>query len=98
MGVLANAGEHIKHFASVGLYVLHTIGRQDQQSIRPRKIDKLLINPFFAANKMALNFNENIFPAEHVDQQFNAVCGVLGSTGCQPVASGSLPDAMCVST
>src|SRR3981081_2157052 len=79
MSVLANAGENIKHFASVRLCVLHTIGRQDQQSIRVRKIDKLPVRTLFAANKMPLEFDKNIFPAEPVDQKLREILKVLGS-------------------
>src|ERR1700680_2890690 len=55
------------------------------------KIDKLLIDSFFATQKMALNLNVNIFPTKSVDQKLHRARGCLGSTGCQPVVCGSLP-------
>src|SRR5881397_1653164 len=47
---------------------------------------------------MSLNFYENLFVAKRIDQKSAAIFCVLGSTGCQPVASGSLPDALSVCT
>ena len=69
MGVLANAGENIEHFAPVRFGVLHAVGREDRQSIRVGQIDQCAVNPFFAPNEMPLNFNENIFATEGVDQK-----------------------------
>ena len=67
MGVLANAGENIENFAPIRLGVLHAICSQDRQSIMSGKVDKLLIDSFFATQKMALNLNVNIFATERVD-------------------------------
>jgi hypothetical protein len=47
--------------------VLHAIRREKRQSIMRGKIDKLLINTFLSPQKMPLDFNKNLFPAEDVD-------------------------------
>ena len=69
MGVLANAGENIQHFAAVQLRVLHAVGRDQAASDVPRKIDQFAIDLFLAANEMPLDFNENIFAPECIDQR-----------------------------
>ena len=66
-------------FAPVRFGVLHAVCRQDRQSIMRGKIDKLPVDAFFAAQKVPLNFNENIFAAESVDQKLRAIGRVLGS-------------------
>jgi hypothetical protein len=45
----------------------------------PCKIDQIAIDAFLATNEMPLNFNENIFAAEGVDQEIKAVREILGS-------------------
>ena len=97
MRVFANAGENIQHLASVRLGVFHAVCGEERQLMRARKIDQFAVNPFFAANEMPLKFDKNIFVSEDVDQKFGAMFRVLGSAGCQPVASGSLPDVSRVS-
>jgi hypothetical protein len=67
MGVFANTGENIEDLSPVRSGILHTVRGQDRQSIMRGKIDKLLINAFLSAQKMSLNFNKNIFPAEDVN-------------------------------
>ena len=67
MGVFANTGENIQDFASVRPGVLHTVCRDERQSMRARQIDQFSINAFFAANEMALKFDENVFASERVD-------------------------------
>src|SRR5437870_8956917 len=59
-----------------------------------RKINQFAINAFLAANEMPLDFHEDIFATKRIDQELRAIFCVLGSTGCQPVAFGSLPDAI----
>src|SRR2546429_352638 len=79
MSVLANTSEHIEHFAAVGLGILHAIRRDDRQSIRPRKIDKLPVDLLFTANKTPLNLDENIFPPKGVDASPSAIREILGN-------------------
>ena len=67
MRVFTNTGENIQDFAPVRPGVLHTVCSDERQSMRVRQIDQFSINAFFATNEMALNFNENVFPAEEVD-------------------------------
>src|ERR1700693_967847 len=79
MGVLADTGEHIEHFAAVRLGVLHAVGRDDRQSICAGKIDTPAVNLFFAANEMPLNLDENIFPPKRVDQKSRAIFWIPGT-------------------
>src|SRR6266481_9094854 len=96
MRVFANAGENVQHLASVRLRVLHAVCGDERQLIRARKLDQFAIDAVFAANEVPLKFDKNIFVSEDVDETSRAMFRVLGSTGCQPVASGSLPDALSV--
>src|SRR5947207_11968671 len=57
MSVLANTGEDIEHFASVGFRILDAVRRDNRQAMRPRKIDKLPVQPFLPANEMPLDFD-----------------------------------------
>src|SRR5207245_8139445 len=81
MGVLANASEDVEHFATVRFGVLHPVRRDQRQSIRAGKIDKLPIGLFLAANEMPLNFDKHIFATENVDQKSRAILRILGSAG-----------------
>ena len=67
MGVLADAGENIEHFAAGRFRVLNAVRRDDRQSIRPGKIDQLSIDLLFATNEMPLEFDEDIFAPESID-------------------------------
>src|SRR5882724_9082192 len=93
VSVLTNTGESIKDLTAVGFCVLHTVRRYQRQSIMIRNIDKLAIDALLSAKEMPLNFHEHLVATERIDQKPSAIRGVLGSTGCQPVAAGSLPDA-----
>ena len=79
MSVLANAGEDIEHFASVGFRILDAVRRDNRQAMRPRKIDKVPVQLFLPANEMPLDFDENIFASERVDQNPRAIFCILGS-------------------
>src|SRR5437588_5971635 len=81
MGVLADAGENIEHFAAGRFRVLNAVRRDDRQSIRPGKIDQLSIDLLFAAKEMPLNLDENIFATEHIDEKSRAILRILGSAG-----------------
>ena len=94
MGVLANAGENIQHLPSGRFGILHSIGRDQGQSKFRGEINQRPINPIFAPQKMPLNFDIHIFAAERIDQTLRTIFSVLGSAGCQPALSGSLPDSM----
>ena len=43
------------------------------------QIDQFAVDAFFTPNEMPLNFNENIFAAKRVEQQFRPVCEILES-------------------
>src|SRR5213594_1603762 len=56
-----------------------------------RKINQFAINAFLAANEMPLDFNKNISKPESINKKPRAIFCVLGSTGCQSVVCGTLP-------
>jgi hypothetical protein len=56
------------------------------------KIDKLPVYAFFAAQKMPLNFDENIFVTERVDQKLRALFNVPGSARILRAPVGILPN------
>src|SRR5205823_6926376 len=87
MSVFANAGENIQHFASVRLRVLHAVRGEQRQSIGIRQIDQFAIDPFFAANEMPLDFNENVFSAERLDKKSRAIDSIIGSAGASPATA-----------
>src|SRR5689334_17006017 len=68
MSVLADASEHVEDFAAVRFGILHAVSRDEGQAIGAGKVDQLAINLFLAPNKMPLNFHENIFATEDVNQ------------------------------
>jgi hypothetical protein len=82
MRVLTNTGKDVENFAPMRFGVLDAIRSQDRQSIMRGKIDKLPVDAFFPAQKMALNFNKDIFVTESIDQQLRAIGEALGSAGC----------------
>src|ERR1700731_1336917 len=91
MGVLANAGEHIHDLASVRFGVLHPISSEERQVIMPREIDQRRIRLCVVAQKMPLQFDENIFVSKSVDQKLSAIRGILGSEGVPSVGFGVSP-------
>ena len=68
MGVLADAGKNIEHFAAVRRGILHAVRSEQRQSIMFCQIDQALIDLFFAADEMALDFNVDIVVTERVDK------------------------------
>src|SRR3982074_2223298 len=92
MRVLADAGENVEDLPGVRARVLDAIGRDDRQAKLLRQIAEPLIDPIFAAQEMALDFDDDVITTEDVDQRLRAIRGTLGSAGCQPAPSGSLPD------
>src|SRR5436190_11339645 len=91
MGVFPNAGKNIQHFASVWLRVLRAVGSEERQTICAREINQFAIDLLLPTNEMPLDFNEDIFASKDIDQKSRAILCILGSTGCQPVVCGSLP-------
>src|SRR5438270_6726408 len=84
MGVLADTSENVEDLAAVRVRVPHAIGRDDWQAKLFREIAKPLIDPIFAAQEMALNFDDDVIAAEDVDEKPRAIHGTLGSARCQP--------------
>jgi hypothetical protein len=98
MCVLANAGENVERLPVVGSCVLHSIRGDNRQTMQFRQITELLIDPIFAPQEMALDFDDNIVVTKDVNKKWRAFRRVLGSAGCQPAPSGSLPDGNFVGT
>ena len=67
-GLVADAGEHVQRFAGIGRGVAHAVGGDERQAMMPREIDEGLIERFFGAIVMALEFNENVLRAEQIEE------------------------------
>src|SRR5437762_622639 len=93
MGVLTDAGKHVEHLAAAGCGVLHAIRRDERQMMLFRELNQLAIDALLAADEVALDFDIDVLTPKRFDCPLHALHRALGSTGCQPVASGSLPDA-----
>jgi hypothetical protein len=61
---VADAGEHIQRLARFGRGVAHTIGGEERQTVMPREIDERLVQRFFGAIVVALEFDKNVPCAE----------------------------------
>ena len=59
MGVFADAGKNVEHFAAGRGGVLHAVGREQRKPMMLRQIDQLAIDTFFAPNEMSLQLDIN---------------------------------------
>ena len=59
MGVFADAGKNVEHFAAERGGMLHTVGREQGKPMMLRQVDQLAIDAFFAPNEMSLQFDIN---------------------------------------
>ena len=91
VGVFADTGENVDNFAAVRFRVLDAVSGDEPERKLMRKIDQLPVSLLFAANEMTLQFYENIFAAERVDQKLEAIRGILGSARFQRADCGILP-------
>src|SRR5437868_10557017 len=79
MGVFADAGENVGHLAAIGFCILHSVSGEERQAKMIREINKLVVDLVFTANEMSLNFHENIFATESIDEKLRAIVGSAGS-------------------
>ncbi len=63
-GLVADAGEDVERFARIGRGVGDAVGGEEREPVMSREIDECLIERFFGAIVMALEFDKNIFVAE----------------------------------
>ena len=89
MSVFTNAGENIQHLASVWFRVLHAICGDERQPICAGEINQFAIDAVLAPKEMPLNFNENIFTTESINQKSRAIREYLGSAGASPALFGA---------
>ena len=68
MGVFADAGEDVENLAAVRARILDAVRRDHTQAMLFRQIAELLVHALFAAKKMPLNFDVDVFAAEGVDK------------------------------
>src|SRR6266487_627381 len=67
MRVFATTCENIEKLSPVRPGVLHTVRRQDRQSIMIRKIKKLTVNAFFSAKEVSPDLYINVITTKSVD-------------------------------
>ncbi len=67
-GLVADAGEHVERFAGFGRGVAHAVGGHERQTMLPREIDERLIQSFFSAIEVALEFDEDVLRAEQIEE------------------------------
>jgi hypothetical protein len=79
VGVLADAGENIEHLPPGRARVLNAVGRDNWKAKLFREIAELLVDPIFAANKMPLDLDVNIFATKRVDQPLDVPIHILMS-------------------
>ena len=91
MSVLANAGEHIEDLATIRTRVLHAVRGDDAQAMLFRQIAEVPVHPIFTAQKMALDFDVNVFAVEGVDQKLRAEWRILGRARVSRVGGGVSP-------
>src|SRR5206468_11083367 len=89
MGVFPNAGKNIQHFASVWLRVLRAVGSEERQTICAREINQFAIDLLLPTNEMPLDFNEDIFASESINEHFAPFVGRFCETRC---SVGVLPN------
>jgi len=57
MGVFADAGKNVEHFAAERGGMLHTIGCEQRKPMMLRQLDQLAVDTFFAPNEMSLQLD-----------------------------------------
>ena len=95
MGVFADAGKNVEHFAAGRGGMLHTVGREQRKPMMLRQLDQVAVDTFFAPDEMSLQLDINAIGCKSFEQPLQAVVIVLRSTGRWPAAPGGSPDAFC---
>src|SRR4029450_4985409 len=90
MGVFADAGKNVEHFAAGRGGMLHTVGREQGEMMVLRQVDQLAVDPFFAPHEMALEVDVNAAAPKSVEQPLRAVHW-LGSARVSRAGDGVPP-------
>src|SRR5437763_8214946 len=88
MGVLADTGENIRHFAAVRLGVLHSVRGQKRETKLLRQINQPVVNFLFATHVMSLEFYINIFLSQGFDQELCRILRAIGDAASVPWEAG----------
>ena len=64
MGVFADAGKNIEHFAAGRGGMLHAVGREQRKPMMLRQLDQLAVDPFFAPDEMSLHLDINVIASK----------------------------------
>jgi hypothetical protein len=83
MSVFANAGKNVEDLPAIRARVLDAVRGDHGQAMLFREIAELLVYPIFAAKKVALDFDVNVFATEDVDEKLHTIHATLESD--QPV-------------
>src|SRR5450432_3660908 len=73
MGVFADAGKNVEHFATQRRGVLHAVGREQRETVVLGEIDQLAVYPLFTAHEVPLQLDINLVRAKSVEQSSHAV-------------------------
>ena len=68
--VVAQAGEDVQYFAGIARGMAHTIGRQQGKAECPGELNRPLVQRFFFAIEVPLDFDVHVVVSEDVDQPF----------------------------
>ena len=67
-GLVADAGENVERFAGFGRGVAHAVGGEERQAVMAGEIDESLVERFFGAIVVALEFDEDVLCAEQFEE------------------------------
>ena len=67
-GLVADAGEDVERFAGFGRGVADAVGGDERQAVMAREIDERLVERFFGAIVVALEFDEDVLCAEQFEK------------------------------
>jgi hypothetical protein len=59
MGVFADAGKNVEHFAVGRGGMLYTVGREQRKPMMLRQLDQVAVDTFFAPDEMSLQLDMN---------------------------------------
>jgi len=59
MGVFADAGKNVEHFAVGRGGMLHTVGREQRKPMMLGQLDQVAVDTFFAPDEMSLQLDMN---------------------------------------
>jgi hypothetical protein len=80
MSVLADTGENVEDLPAIRARILDAVRGDNREPMLFPQIAELLVHTFFAAQKMALDFDPDIVPTKNIDQMLRVI--TLRSSGC----------------